>query len=72
MCVQSVSKVFMMKNENCWSYRLHKLATLKVLSTDGQTDERGDCLDMGKRVNLLSFANWRSFTDSNKLTCQHL
>ena len=32
----------MKKNENFWSYRLHKLGTPKVLWTDGQTDGRAD------------------------------
>ena len=26
----------MKRNENCWSYRLHKLGTPKMLRTDGQ------------------------------------
>ena len=32
----------MKRNENFWSYRLHKLGTPKVLRTDGQTDGRTD------------------------------
>ena len=32
----------MKRNENFWSYRLHKLGTPKVLQTDGQTDRRMD------------------------------
>ena len=32
----------MKRNENFWSYRLHKLGTPKVLRTDGQTDGRPD------------------------------
>ena len=27
-------------NKNCWSYKLHKLGTPKVLRTDGRTDGR--------------------------------
>ena len=30
----------MKRNENFWSYRLHKLGTPKVLRTDGQTEDR--------------------------------
>ena len=32
----------MKRNENFWSYRLHKLGTPKVLQTDGRTDRRTD------------------------------
>ena len=32
----------MKRNENFWSYRLHKLGTPKVLRTDGRTDRRMD------------------------------
>ena len=32
----------MKRNENFWSYRLHKLGTPKVLRTDGRTDRRTD------------------------------
>ena len=32
----------MKRNENFWSYRLHKLGTSKVLRTDGRTDGRTD------------------------------
>ena len=32
----------MKRNENFWSYRLHKLGTLKVLRTDRRTDGRMD------------------------------
>ena len=32
----------MKRNENCWSYRSHKLGTPKVLRTDGRTDRRTD------------------------------
>ena len=32
----------MKRNENVWSYRLHKLGTPKVLRTDRQTDGRTD------------------------------
>ena len=37
---QSWGKVWISWNENCWSYRLHKLGTPKVLQTDGRTDGR--------------------------------
>ena len=32
----------MKRNENFWSYRLHKNGTPKVLRTDGRTDRRTD------------------------------
>ena len=32
----------MKRNENFWSYRLHKLGTPKVLRTDGRTDGQTD------------------------------
>ena len=34
MCEQPVCKVLIKRNENFWSYRLHKLGTPKVLRTD--------------------------------------
>ena len=34
ICVQSFGKVWMKRNKNFWSYRLHKLGTPKVLRTD--------------------------------------
>ena len=37
ICVQSLGKVWIKRNENFWSYRLHKLGTPKVLRTDGPT-----------------------------------
>ena len=45
ICEQSLGKVWIKKNENFWSYRLHKLGTLKCFGrtdtrTDGQTDDR--------------------------------
>ena len=42
ICEQSFGKVWMKRNKNFWSYRLHKLGTPKVLRTDGQTDGRTD------------------------------
>ena len=33
LCEQSLGKVLMKRNKNFWSYRLHKLGTLKVLRT---------------------------------------
>ena len=37
ICVKSLGKVSIKKNENFWSYRLHKLGTLKCC---GRTDGR--------------------------------
>ena len=37
---QSYCKVWTKRNENFWSYRLHKLGTPKVLRTDGRKDWR--------------------------------
>ena len=42
ICEQSFGKVWMKRNKNFWSYRLHKLGTPKVLRTDGRTDRRTD------------------------------
>ena len=36
ICEQSLGKVWIKKNENFWSYRLHKLGTPKMLRMDGQ------------------------------------
>ena len=32
----------MKRNENFWSYRLHKLGTPKVMGTDGQTEGQSE------------------------------
>ena len=41
ICEQSLHKVWIKKNETFWSYRLHKLGTLKCFGrTDRQTDEQ--------------------------------
>ena len=40
ICEQSLGTVLMKRNENFWSYRLHKLGNPKVLQTDGRTDGR--------------------------------
>ena len=42
ICEQSLCKVWIKRNENFWSYRLHKLSTPKVLRTDERTDRRTD------------------------------
>ena len=42
ICEQSFGKVWMKRNKNFWSYRLHKLGTPKVLRTDRRTDGRTD------------------------------
>ena len=43
ICVQSLGKVWIKKNEKFWSYRLHKLGTLKCFGrTDRRTDGRPD------------------------------
>ena len=39
---QSFGKVGIYRNENCLSYRLHKLGTPKLLRTDKRTDRRTD------------------------------
>ena len=38
MFEQSICKVWIKRNENCWRYRLQKLGTPKVLETDRWTD----------------------------------
>ena len=38
ICEQSLGKVWMKRNENFWSYRLHKFGTPKVLRMDGRMD----------------------------------
>ena len=38
MCEQSLHKVCILRNENFWRYRLHKLGTIKVLQTDRWMD----------------------------------
>ena len=42
ICEQSFGKVWMKRNKNFWSYRLHKLGTPKVFRTDRRTDGRTD------------------------------
>ena len=37
MYEQSLCKVKILRNENCGSYRLHKLGTPKVLRADGRS-----------------------------------
>ena len=39
ICYQSICKVWIKSNENCWSHRLRKLGTPKVLQTDRRTDK---------------------------------
>ena len=34
ICEQSLGKIWMKRNKNFWSYRLHQLGSLKVLRTD--------------------------------------
>ena len=38
ICEKSLCKVWIIRNENFWSYRLHKLGTPKVLRTDRQME----------------------------------
>ena len=45
ICEQSLGKVLIKRNENFWSYRLHKFGTPKMLRTDGQMD-REICLSL--------------------------
>ena len=40
ICEQSFGKVWMKRNKNFWSYRLHKHGTPKVFRTDRRTDVR--------------------------------
>ena len=42
ICEQSFGKVWMKRNKNFWSYRLHKLGTPKVFPTDRRTYGRTD------------------------------
>ena len=57
ICEQSFSKVWMKRNKNFWSYRLHKLGTPKVLRTDRRTDGRTDGVD--PLLDLLSLKRRR-------------
>ena len=66
ICEQSLGKVLIKKNENFWSYRLHKLGTLKCFGwmdrrmdgqTDIETDNRTDGVD--PLLDLLSLKRRR-------------
>ena len=49
ICEQSLGKVWIKRNENFWSYRLHKLGTPKMLHMDGQ---------MGKKSRFNTHQKW--------------
>ena len=68
ICVQSLGKVWMKRNENFWSYRLHKLGTPKVLRTDGQTDGRTDRRTDGQKLDGRSGPTTRpAFTKATQV-----